>query len=737
MLSGRNFTRRALFFCLGLLLLVPALPLPEGERWSGLRMALALGAALGLLLLVLIQARPDRSSLRAFLLSGPNLAVLLLVGWAFLSFLFAAPAAGRERALAQTELLRLAGGAALFFGIAPLCDSRGRLEKGVLLLLAGGLLVALAGIWSSFASPLKVAAAGFGNPQLLAAWLLLLLPLAVVFAFTARAEERRLLAAATGFAIVVCLLLTQNRGAWLGAAVGLVTAGCLGARLAASRRAGDGASFVNLARRWLPLAAAGLLGLALIAALPAQREAANERAGSLAAARQDASFRWRLQVWSIGAAMLRARPLAGIGIGNYPVQADGYADRARVTPVRDGRGPALRLLVDGRPVVGVVPPAAQVRAEGASMSSLAHSEYVQLAAELGLVGLALYQAVLFGFFRTGVRALDRVGSCLRGWLLVALLGAVAGQCVDALASAAWRFPEVSLLLWLCLGLGPAIARTAAPPPCAPAPLRPCASAPLPPCLASERRWRRAWQLACIAGALAVAGPLSAGGGPSPLYLRVQPATLFFPSTRVETTSTRQVRIENLTAIAVTVDLSVSGGPGTPFSPQPSSFTLAGGETREVPVNFTPVRLDIFQYTAALEVRADGHFEGQVELVGSVPEPQLVVFPTGQLEFGPDPSTFDRNLTIRNLGQAGSILVGSVTLSPGVAFSVPAGGSFRLERNETALILIRFTPTGPGDVTESALVSANGSGGSATVQLVGHGGTGFRARANRRQQRRRR
>jgi uncharacterized repeat protein (TIGR01451 family) len=105
------------------------------------------------------------------------------------------------------------------------------------------------------------------------------------------------------------------------------------------------------------------------------------------------------------------------------------------------------------------PSAAHIEAHGASLSSTAHNEYLQLAVELGLVGLALYLAVLGGFFYCGVRLLPQMTGGSRKWLLLAALGAVAAQCVDALGNPGWHFGDVSSLLWLMLGMGTAAMHT--------------------------------------------------------------------------------------------------------------------------------------------------------------------------------------------------------------------------------------------------------------------------------------
>src|SRR5439155_26686376 len=88
----------------------------------------------------------------------------------------------------------------------------------------------------------------------------------------------------------------------------------------------------------------------------------------------------------------------------------------------------------------------------------AHNEYLQIAAEIGLVGLGLYLWILGAFFLYGIRGLRRRDEGFRKLVLMGCLAGVAGQAVDALSNPAWRFADVSFLLWLMMGLGVAVAR---------------------------------------------------------------------------------------------------------------------------------------------------------------------------------------------------------------------------------------------------------------------------------------
>jgi O-antigen ligase len=97
---------------------------------------------------------------------------------------------------------------------------------------------------------------------------------------------------------------------------------------------------------------------------------------------------------------------------------------------------------------------------GASYDDMAFNEYLQIAAELGLPGLALYLLILLAFFSKAVRALARLPDGLRRAVLQGCVGGVAAQVVDAAANGSWRFMECGIFFWLLLGVGVAVIRMA-------------------------------------------------------------------------------------------------------------------------------------------------------------------------------------------------------------------------------------------------------------------------------------
>jgi hypothetical protein len=197
--------------------------------------------------------------------------------------------------------------------------------------------------------------------------------------------------------------------------------------------------------------------------------------------------------------MIWQQPIFGLGIGTYPAEHSRFVKGALSKDAVQRLGPTL--------------------------AEQAHNEYLQIAAEMGLVGLALHVWMLGAFFVFGLKALREREQGYRKLVLMGAIAAMAGQAVDALSNPAWRFADVSLMFWLTMGLGMASARF---------PRRSTGEeegAPVP-ATAGRALGRLSWQTSSLALAVVAMSSAWAQGGlvsPVPTYtgpveLRIEPPT---------------------------------------------------------------------------------------------------------------------------------------------------------------------------------------------------------------------
>jgi O-antigen ligase len=221
----------------------------------------------------------------------------------------------------------------------------------------------------------------------------MLFPLAWASAFALRADPVGIF---TSFLLVLALVFSTARGVWL-ALVAMVVSLALVTR---ERRA------------LIALAAIGLAaGIGFAIAPDLRSHAANMFYTS-------GGNRARVAIYEANLDIIHEHPVLGLGFGRYKHAAQGY--------------------YDGHP--------------DADRRSHAHNNYLQIAAEAGLLGLAAFGLVFATALRTGWTALARAPDPT-SWAVAA--GAWVG-IVAFLAGGVTQYTfgdnEVALTMWVCLGI---------------------------------------------------------------------------------------------------------------------------------------------------------------------------------------------------------------------------------------------------------------------------------------------
>ena len=243
------------------------------------------------------------------------------------------------------------------------------------------------------------------NPNLLAGYLLPVLPLALVALLRWPGRARKLFALTALVLGVVALVLTFSRGAWMG----LVAEAAVISLLLAVRAT---RAWPLLWRRLLPLLLL-LGGAALLVILVTQVEPLRVRVMSLVAGRQDSSNNFRINVWLAALDMVQARPWLGIGPGN-----DAFNQ--------------------------IYPLFQQPKFNALS----AYSIPLELAVEAGIPGLLAGIGLLLASLRSAT-SLWRSDSCFSLPALAAI-AVIVGLTVQGLTDTIFFRPEVQLSGWFCI-----------------------------------------------------------------------------------------------------------------------------------------------------------------------------------------------------------------------------------------------------------------------------------------------
>jgi O-antigen ligase len=355
-------------------------------------------------LATLANRREERTD---FLSSHPVPAYVLLVfvAWSALSLLWA-----EDPASALETAQRLGLNIALFVIAFTAIRKPEHVTWVMVAFVAGACLAALYGLFSPRyveTYDLSRIESGAFDPNQLAATLVAALVLAAALLVGWRRSPMAVLLAS--IAMVVCvagILLSLSRGGLVALGVALVAACILGGR-------------------WRPAALVALLlvttsivGYYAFVASPDARERVTETQGGTG----------RTDIWAVGWRMVEAEPVHGVGGGNFATSSIHYLLEPGVVR-RD------EFIVDEPKV--------------------AHNIYLQVLAELGVVGLALFLTILGFSLLCGARAV-RSFTRLQDARMELLSRAAIVALVAVLAADFFVSDQFSKQLWLLLALGPCL-----------------------------------------------------------------------------------------------------------------------------------------------------------------------------------------------------------------------------------------------------------------------------------------
>jgi O-antigen ligase len=352
--------------------------------------------------LVLVLSALRRSGTPFLLKDHPAVAyaVTLLAAWALASSLWAV-----DSSRATSDALRLVLDVMLVFVIFAAV----RATRHMRWLAAGYIVGAVTSAFIDLADPAEDAgdrlAGGLGDPNFLAA---ATIPAIVfsVFAFAATKRPIRWpLASSTAF-LTIALFLTESRG-------GLVA---LGATLVAALL------FAGPARRHFAVLAAAVVSVGLVYYSAFASHAALDRLMN------PGRGTGRVDLWSVATRVIGDHPVLGVGAGNFQVVAPEYASETVNLP-------SVHLVVDEPHV--------------------AHSAYLGVFAELGIIGLVAFVLVISAcliLVRRSAKAFVRTGDLE----LELLSRAVFVGLIGMLTALVFLSGQYEKQLWLLLGFAVAL-----------------------------------------------------------------------------------------------------------------------------------------------------------------------------------------------------------------------------------------------------------------------------------------
>ncbi len=316
----------------------------------------------------------------------PGALSLWLIGYALL--VLASSAIARDRALADERTIEVIQGLSIYFLVLGLASSMRRVRVAVSSILVAGVAMGVLGIYQALSGNFEADFGGlarvkhaqiygdvfepriagpFGDPNFFAQVLALLVPLALYSAWSERTPRARASFQAAALVLAAASVLTYSRGGALALAVVLLL------------------TLLDRGIRPRTVFAAGVVAAAALFLVPGEFTRRLETIRELLPGdhdelKPDSSFAERKLYIAAAYEMFLDHPVAGVGAGNYTVHYETYATRV---------GSAARSYEE--------PPARRYP----------HSLGLEIAAETGLAGLALFAGAMLSCFVSLERSRDR------------------------------------------------------------------------------------------------------------------------------------------------------------------------------------------------------------------------------------------------------------------------------------------------------------------------------------------
>ena len=305
-----------------------------------------------------------------------------------------------------TGVVRILACTVAFLGVLRTCRPPSAVRQFCWLLVGWAAVLALGGVWQSVRGtgqftdgPLARAHSVFVTPNTFAGFLIVALPAGIALVMTSRGALRRAAGLLTA-AIFAGLVLSQSRGAWVAGAVGLLLLLWQLARQGRVRRPHRAMAGLALAAT---VAAAAVLVLS-----PGLRERTLS----------SATLAERLLYWQAAGRMAVDSFPLGTGLDSYHLAYPAY----------------------------------QPAALAGTTQCYAHNDYLQLAAELGPVGLVLLLWLLWRVAGAARRVQGQDTAPPETPLLAACVAGAAAGLLHSAVDFNLYVPATALSIFLCLGV---------------------------------------------------------------------------------------------------------------------------------------------------------------------------------------------------------------------------------------------------------------------------------------------
>ena len=266
----------------------------------------------------------------------------------------------------------------------------------------------------------------FGNVNYFAEYLIVPLPLAISLFFATRNRTYKILLLVGILAMGGSLILTFTRGSYL--AIGISSLFMFFLYLTSR-----GKSFIKEHQKIFIFILAFIILLTFLFATPNPLNKSGTVISkikgriSISQFTKDSSLKRRIAIWKFTTLMIKDHPVLGSGIGTFKYNSLNYQAKFF------NQGENRRLYPYG-------------------IADKVHNEYLQLGAEIGILGLGIFLWLIITYFNYGIKLLKRLKDEYKQGIVIGLMGGVVAVLIDAIFGFPLHLPATLVLFWLFIGL---------------------------------------------------------------------------------------------------------------------------------------------------------------------------------------------------------------------------------------------------------------------------------------------
>ncbi|MBA7599997.1 hypothetical protein ES703_07043 [subsurface metagenome] len=333
------------------------------------------------------------------------------------------------------ELLLFLAGSLLYFIVVNNVHNEKQISRIISAILIMGGLFGIYGIlqYNGIDFPFWIGNYGrgkvfglFGNAGYFAGYLMFPLPIAIALFFVCNNKIKKILLLIGVFAMGGALLATLTRGSYLALGISSIFMFLLFLSF-------RGNFFIKENKKIFIIILIAILIATFLFVVPnplnKQGTVISKIKSRISVTQlsKDASLKRREAIWGFSTLMIRDHLFLGSGLGTFKYNTLRYQAKF----FDKGQNRALYPY---------------------GVADKAHNEYLQLGAELGIIGLGIFLWLIISYFNYGVKKLKGIENKYKQGIIIGLMGSIVAFLVDGLFWFPLRLTTNTAMFWLILGL---------------------------------------------------------------------------------------------------------------------------------------------------------------------------------------------------------------------------------------------------------------------------------------------